>query len=132
MGGSALALHYLLREIPAGADALGLDWPRLIPACLVICVLGGLMTIGVGLYAPCMILVSLMGMNPIAAFPIMMGACAFLMPVASTRFLLSGKHHLQAALGCAQLRNIDKIIKGVYMVLTWVPIRLSMSQVKRI
>ena len=61
--------------------------------------LGALMTIGVGLYAPCMILVSLMGMNPVAAFPIMMGACAFLMPVASTRFLLSGRHQLQAALG---------------------------------
>ncbi len=40
-----------------------------------------------------------MGMNPLAAFPIMMGACAFLMPVASTRFVLSGKQRMQAALG---------------------------------
>ena len=82
-----------------GAQALGLEWPRLIPACLVIGMLGALMTIGVGLYAPCMILVSLMGMNPVAAFPIMMGACAFLMPVASTRFVLSGRHRMRAALG---------------------------------
>ena len=44
-------------------------------------VLGALMTLGIGLYAPCMILVSLLGMNPKAAFPIMMGSCAFLMPV---------------------------------------------------
>ena len=84
---------------PAGAQALGLEWMQLIPACLLIGMLGALMTIGVGLYAPCMILVSLMGMDPIAAFPIMMGACAFLMPVASTRFVLSGKYQLQAALG---------------------------------
>ena len=104
MGAALIAAALLMAAAqfdlrPSGAEALSLDWPQLIPACLVIGVLGGLMTIGVGLYAPCMILVSLLGMNPIAAFPIMMGACAFLMPVASTRFLLSGKHHLQAALG---------------------------------
>ncbi len=33
------------------------------------------MTIGVGLYAPCMITVTLLGLHPLAAFPIMMGAC---------------------------------------------------------
>ena len=50
-------------------------------------VLGALMTLGIGLYAPCMILVSLLGMNPTAAFPIMMGSCAFLMPVGGIRFI---------------------------------------------
>ena len=48
------------------------------------------MTLGIGLYAPCMILVSLLGMDPKAAFPIMMGSCAFLMPVASARFIQAG------------------------------------------
>jgi uncharacterized membrane protein YfcA len=103
--GSALLVAALLMAAfqfdlkPDGAEALGLELPRLVPACLLIAMLGALMTIGVGLYAPCMILVSLMGMNPIAAFPIMMGACAFLMPVASTRFVLAGKLRLRAALG---------------------------------
>ena len=50
-------------------------------------VLGALMTLGIGLYAPCMILVSLLGMNPKAAFPIMMGSCAGLMPMAAVRFV---------------------------------------------
>ncbi|MEM7234109.1 MAG: sulfite exporter TauE/SafE family protein [Planctomycetota bacterium] len=86
---------------PGGAEALGLDWPVLVPACLVMAVLGALNTIGVGLYAPCMILISLLGMNPRAAFPIMMGACAFLMPVASTRFVLEKKQRMSAALGLA-------------------------------
>ncbi len=104
MGGALLVAALLMATFqiglkPEGAQALGLDLPRLIPACLVIGLLGALMTIGVGLYAPCMILVSLMGMNPAAAFPIMMGACAFLMPVAGTRFVLSGKQRLRAALG---------------------------------
>ncbi|MAB80827.1 MAG: permease [Planctomycetes bacterium] len=104
MGGALLVAASLMAAFqiglkPEGAQALGLDLQLLIPGCLLIGMLGALMTIGVGLYAPCMILVSLLGMNPAAAFPIMMGACAFLMPVAGTRFLLAGKQHLPAALG---------------------------------
>ena len=49
--------------------------------------LGALMTLGIGLYAPCMILVSLLGMSERTAFPIMMGSCAFLMPVGSLKFI---------------------------------------------
>ena len=45
------------------------------------------MEVGVGLYGPCMILVALLGMNPTAAFPIMMGSCAFLMPIGSLKFI---------------------------------------------
>jgi uncharacterized membrane protein YfcA len=104
MGGALIIAALLMGAFqfdlkPKGAQALGLEWMQLIPASLLIGMLGALMTIGVGLYAPCMILVSLMGMNPLAAFPIMMGSCAFLMPVASTRFIISGRHQLQAAIG---------------------------------
>ena len=63
--------------------------------------LGALMTLGIGLYAPCMILVALLGMNPTAAFPIMMGSCAFLMPVASLRFIKEKSYAFKAALGLA-------------------------------
>jgi type IV pilus assembly protein PilQ len=48
--------------------------------------LGALMQLGIGLYAPCLMLVSLLGMNPIAAFPIMMASCACLMPASSLKF----------------------------------------------
>jgi uncharacterized membrane protein YfcA len=64
-------------------------------------VLGALMTLGIGLYAPCMILVALLGMNPTAAFPIMMGSCAFLMPVASLRFIKEKSYDFRAAIGLA-------------------------------
>ena len=57
------------------------------------------MTLGVGLYAPCMILISMLGMNPTAAFPIMMGSCAFLMPVGSLQFVRKNAYNLRAALG---------------------------------
>jgi len=63
--------------------------------------LGALMTLGIGLYAPCMILVALLGMNPKAAFPIMMGSCAFLMPVASLQFIKARSYAFSAALGLA-------------------------------
>jgi uncharacterized membrane protein YfcA len=63
--------------------------------------LGALMTLGLGMYAPCMILVGLLGMNAKAAFPIMMGSCAFLMPIASARFVQSHAYSLRPALGLA-------------------------------
>ena len=62
-------------------------------------VLGALMTLGIGLYAPCLILVSLLGMDPRAAFPIMMGSCAFLMPVGSLQFVRKNAYNLRASLG---------------------------------
>lgn len=80
-------------------NALGLAGLRLWIGIFVSLCLGALMTIGIGLYAPCMIMVSLLGMNPIAAFPIMMGSCAFLMPVASLRFIRFNAFSMLAALG---------------------------------
>jgi uncharacterized membrane protein YfcA len=63
--------------------------------------LGALMTLGIGLYAPCLIMISLLGMDPKAAFPIMMGSCAFLMPICSIKFIRKEKYDLRAALGLA-------------------------------
>ena len=62
-------------------------------------VLGAIMPLGIGYYAPCMILVSLLGMNPRASFPIMMGACAFLMPVASMNFIRARRFSLKTTIG---------------------------------
>ncbi len=54
---------------PAGGDTLGLTGARLAIGVGGSAVAGALMTLGVGFYAPCMILISLLGMNPTAAFP---------------------------------------------------------------
>ena len=59
------------------------------------------MMLGIGLYGPCLLLVSMLGMNPRAAFPIMMGSCAFLMPVSCVRFIRTRTYHVQAALSLA-------------------------------
>lgn len=111
-----------LDQLPSGGSALDLTGAKLIVAVAINLVLGALMTLGIGLYAPCLILVSLLGMNPIAAFPIMMGSCAMLMPVATLRFIGDGKYDLRAALGLA-LGGIPAVLLAAYVVrslpLTW-------------
>ncbi len=84
-----------------GSDALSLSGTKLVIGFIGNFALGALMTLGIGLYAPCMILVSLLGMNPTTAFPIMMGSCAFLMPIGSMRFIKEGRYSLRPALGLA-------------------------------
>jgi len=84
---------------PGGGEALALAGPRLAIGLGVNFFLGALMELGVGLYGPCLILVSLLGMNPQAAFPIMMGSCAFLMPIGSLKFIRRGRFSLRAILG---------------------------------
>jgi uncharacterized membrane protein YfcA len=85
--------------MPAGGDALALTGTKLIVGIVGNFVLGAFMTIGIGLYAPCMILIYLLGMRPTAAFPIMMGSCAFLMPLASVQFIRAGSYARGAVIG---------------------------------
>jgi uncharacterized membrane protein YfcA len=100
----AAACYFLaqnLNLLPAGGNALILQHWLLLAGVIGSLILGALMTLGIGLYGPCMILVSLLGMDPHAAFPIMMGSCAFLMPVASARFIQAGSYSPRVALGLA-------------------------------
>jgi uncharacterized membrane protein YfcA len=99
MAAAAVMAMTQLRLIPGGGDSLGLTGASLALAIAGNLVFGALMTLGIGLYAPCMILVSLLGMNPRAAFPIMMGSCAVLMSVGSLPFIRSERYSRKAALG---------------------------------
>jgi len=100
----AAATFMLMRQLslfPAGSEEIGVRGVRLVMAVGGNFVLGALMTLGIGLYAPCMILVSLLGMSERTAFPIMMGSCAFLMPVGSLRFIGEQAYSLRNAVGLA-------------------------------
>jgi uncharacterized membrane protein YfcA len=101
LGAAVLMLMTALDLFPRGGDTLGLAGAKLGIGLAGNFVLGALMMLGIGLYGPCMILVYLLGMNPAAAFPIMMGSCAFLMPISTVRFVKTGTYHVQAALGLA-------------------------------
>ena len=87
--------------IEGGGEAIGLAGNKLILAVVVNFTLGALMTAGIGLYAPCMALVFALGMSPAVAFPIMMGSCAFLMPMASLKFIKEGAYNRRASLAIA-------------------------------
>jgi len=112
---ATLMLMTQLNLFPGGGDAVGVRGIKLLIGVSVNFLLGALMSLGIGLYAPCMILVSLLGMNPTAAFPIMMGSCAFLMPVGSLRFIRERCYSLRAALGLA-IGGIPGVLLAAFIV----------------
>jgi len=89
----------VLDIFPPGGQAFALAGWRFVVAVLVSFVLGALMCIGIGNYAPLMILLALLGMHPLAAFPIMMASDGMLQPVASLGFFRSGRFAHVSALG---------------------------------
>lgn len=88
-----------LGALPVGGTAMALAGWKLYFAVGANFVFGALMSAGIGLYAPCMIMLALLGLNPLAAFPIMMGACGLVQPVAGLRFLETGRFAWGASLG---------------------------------
>lgn len=98
---AALFIGANLHLMPGGGAATTFSGTRFFVAVIGNFVLGALMTLGIGLYAPCLIMLSLLGLNPRAAFPIMMGSCAFLMPIGGMRFVRSRRYSASVALGLA-------------------------------
>jgi len=118
MGVALLAIGgvmaYRLRGDPTGGGAIGLHGGMLALGVAGNFVLGVLMTMGIGLYAPCLLLVCMLGMNAQTGFPIMMGSCAFLMPLASLRFLRERCCDLRAAAGLA-FGGIPAVLAAEYL-----------------
>jgi uncharacterized membrane protein YfcA len=100
---------------PGGGTALGVRGIKLSIAIGANFMLGALMSLGIGLYAPCMILISLLGMSPRAAYPIMMGSCAFLMPVGSLKFIKERAYSLPVAMGLA-IGGIPGVLIAAYVI----------------
>lgn len=114
----AAAIFMLMRQwglFPAGSEEIGVRGAKLAIGLAGNFILGALMTLGIGLYAPCMILVSILGMSERTAFPIMMGSCAFLMPIGSLRFIQEGAYSLRDALGLA-IGGIPGVLVAAYIV----------------
>ena len=81
-----------LKALGAGNEAVGLTGIKLIIGVAGNFILGALMMAGVGLYAPCMAMVDMLGLSPLVAFPIMMGSCAGLMAIGSPEFIKAGNY----------------------------------------
>src|SRR5689334_7039794 len=104
-----------LNWFPVSGALLALSGPKLVIAAGFNMIFGALMTIGVGIFAPCMVLVSLLGMAPTASFPIMMGSCAFLMPVGSVQFIRARRYNLKSALGLT-LGGLPAVLIAAFIV----------------
>jgi uncharacterized membrane protein YfcA len=104
-----------LELMPGGGEALGLRGGTLAFAIAANFILGALMMLGIGLYAPCLVLVSMLGMSPLAAFPIMMGSCALLMPTGGMRFIRTRRFDPRAALGLT-LGGIPGVLIAAFIV----------------
>ncbi len=98
-----LATVVLMKNLGVGpfgtqGTALGLSGAKLVIAVVGNFIFGALMSIGVGLYAPCMAMVLALGMDANCAFPAMMGSCAFLMAFGNgPKFIKEGKFDLVAS-----------------------------------
>jgi uncharacterized membrane protein YfcA len=119
--GSALLIAALfmvlgmLGRFPPGGAALAFT-PRAFALALVAnFALGALLPLGVGNYAPSLVVFSLLGMDPTAAFPIMMGSGAFVATIAGVRFVDAGRFHWRAALGLT-VGGIPGVVAAVWIV----------------
>lgn len=129
-----LAIIMLCKQLGVGpfgmiGTAVKLRGYKLVIAVVVNFVLGALMSIGVGLYAPCMALCALLGLNVACAFPAMMGSCAYLMAFGNgPQFIKEGRYDPIACLTQAIFGAIGVIIAYVFVsslplnILTWIVI----------
>jgi uncharacterized membrane protein YfcA len=102
-------------RFPVGGSALSLTPGAFALAAAVNLMLGALITLGVGNYAPSLVMFSLLGMDPRAAFPIMMGSGAFVATIAGVRFVRRERFRGAAALGLA-LGGIPGVIVAAWLV----------------
>ncbi|MDR0794940.1 MAG: sulfite exporter TauE/SafE family protein, partial [Tannerella sp.] len=103
--------------IKGHGEATGLTGGLLIVGIVGNFILGVMMTAGVGLYSPCMAMLYLLGMSPLEVFPIMMGSCAFLMPVAGVRFIKAGRYARKPAISIA-ITGCFGVLIAAYIITT--------------
>jgi len=72
---------------PTGGEVVGLTGFKLVLLGVLSFVYGALNNVGIGSYALTMATVYALGLNPAIAFPIMMGACTFSVPIGSIQFI---------------------------------------------
>lgn len=104
-----------LGRMPVGGTALTLDGGALWLALAVNLVLGALIMLGIGNYGPTFVLLAALGMDPRAAFPIMMGSGAFAALIGSIAFVKRQRQVNQPALGLA-LGGIPGVVVAALLV----------------
>ncbi len=101
--------------MPAGGTASRLPLELTIVAIAVNFVMGILLNFGIGHYAPSLVMLSLMGLDPRLAFPIMATGGAFTIAGAGTRHVLTGHVDLRVAAGIV-IGGIPAVLAAAFIV----------------
>ena len=116
-----------IKALGVGSE-IGLEGLKLVFAVIVNVILGALQASGLGMYAPSMALVYLLGLSPKVAFPIMMASSAFALPSASIRYVKEKAYNRKASLAIS-LTGIVGVLIAAFIVkslpiyiLTWLVI----------
>ncbi len=104
-----------LDVMPGGGSAAGLPMPWLAVAIAANLLFGVLLNFGIGNYAPTLIMLSLMGMDPKLAFPIMAAGGALGAAAASLRHIGFGEIDLRIATGIT-LGGIPAVLVAALLV----------------
>lgn len=106
-----------LHLFPGGGTAAGLSMALTIVAIAANFVIGILLNYGVGNYAPTLVMLSLMGMDPRLCFPVMAGAAALMGATAGIRHINTGNLNLGIVVGLT-IGGIPAVLVAAYIVVT--------------
>jgi len=106
-----------LHLMPGGGTAASLPVLLMIVAIAANFLFGVLLNFGVGNYAPTLVMLSLMGMDPRLCFPIMAGGAALTGAGASIRHIQIGQIDLRIVLGLA-IGGIPAVLVAAFLVKT--------------
>jgi uncharacterized membrane protein YfcA len=105
----------MLMSLTLDDGTMGLSGVALAIAVFSSLIIGSLISLGIGNYAPTMAVTYMLGMNQRAVFPIMAASAALMLPVAALRFYRSGRFDRRVATGLA-LGGIPGALVAVYVV----------------
>ncbi len=101
--------------MPGGGVASELPAPLTAVAIVPSAVFGALLNFGIGNYAPTLLMLSLMGMDPRLSFPFMAGGSALAGASVSFRYLALGEMDLRIA-GAIALGGIPAVLVAAFIV----------------
>ncbi|MBE1529774.1 putative membrane protein YfcA [Sphingopyxis sp. OAS728] len=104
-----------LALLPGGGAATALPVPQLILVVAFSFLLGILTNLGIGSFAPTLIVLSLLGMDPLAAFPIMMGSAAFIFVASGTTIVRKRPIDLGLVTGMA-IGGAPAVLLAAYLI----------------
>jgi uncharacterized membrane protein YfcA len=106
-----------LHLFPGGGTASSLPVTLTVLAVVANFIFGLLLNYGVGNYAPTLVVLSLMGMDPRLCFPIMAGAAGLMGATAGIRHIQTGKLDLRVVVGLT-IGGIPAVFVAAYIVVT--------------